>query len=109
MHACIAALSQNIPAAGVAYSGKFAGVFESLGMGELVVDARTLDAQQALERMMNLYARRMELAAALAERVGAARETIRTMFREALSGREYSSEVDGKPIPGSRSAARGMG
>jgi polysaccharide pyruvyl transferase WcaK-like protein len=39
MHACIAALSQSIPAVGIAYSKKFHGVFESIGLGECVADA----------------------------------------------------------------------
>jgi colanic acid/amylovoran biosynthesis protein len=39
MHACIAALSQSIPAVGIAYSKKFYGVFESIGLGECVADA----------------------------------------------------------------------
>ena len=32
MHACIAALSQGVPCVGVAYSMKFAGVFDTVGM-----------------------------------------------------------------------------
>jgi colanic acid/amylovoran biosynthesis protein len=39
MHACIAALSQSIPAVGIAYSKKFHGVFESVGLGNCVADA----------------------------------------------------------------------
>jgi polysaccharide pyruvyl transferase WcaK-like protein len=39
MHSCIAALSQSIPAVGVAYSKKFHGVFESIGLGDCVADA----------------------------------------------------------------------
>ena len=39
MHACIAALSQSIPAVGIAYSKKFHGVFESIGLGDCVADA----------------------------------------------------------------------
>lgn len=38
MHACIAALSQSIPAVGIAYSKKFHGVFESIGLGDHVAD-----------------------------------------------------------------------
>ncbi len=38
MHACIAALSQSIPAVGIAYSKKFHGVFESIGLGDCVAD-----------------------------------------------------------------------
>ena len=39
MHACIAALSQSIPAVGIAYSKKFRGVFESIGLENCVADA----------------------------------------------------------------------
>ena len=39
MHACIAALSQSVPAVGIAYSKKFHGVFESVGLGDCVADA----------------------------------------------------------------------
>jgi colanic acid/amylovoran biosynthesis protein len=40
MHSCIAALSQNVPTCGLAYSDKFRGVFETLQMGNLVSDLR---------------------------------------------------------------------
>ncbi len=43
MHACIAALSQSIPAVGIAYSKKFHGVFESVGLGDCVADAYQCD------------------------------------------------------------------
>ena len=46
MHACIAALSQCIPAVGVAYSDKFTGVFSSIGAARMVVDARRLSLDQ---------------------------------------------------------------
>ena len=38
MHACIAALSQSIPSVGIAYSKKFRGVFDSVGIGNCVAD-----------------------------------------------------------------------
>jgi polysaccharide pyruvyl transferase WcaK-like protein len=38
MHACIAALSQSIPAVGIAYSKKFQGVFDSIGLADCVAD-----------------------------------------------------------------------
>jgi colanic acid/amylovoran biosynthesis protein len=40
MHACIAAISQGIPAVGIAYSRKFYGVFESIGLEMYVADAQ---------------------------------------------------------------------
>lgn len=48
MHACIAALSQCIPAVGLAYSKKFAGVFETIGVEHLVVDLRSTKADDAV-------------------------------------------------------------
>jgi polysaccharide pyruvyl transferase WcaK-like protein len=43
MHACIAAISQCIPAVSVAYSKKFYGVMESIGVEDLVADPRNLE------------------------------------------------------------------
>jgi colanic acid/amylovoran biosynthesis protein len=40
MHACIAALSQGVPAVGLAYSDKFLGVFDSVGMAGNIIDLR---------------------------------------------------------------------
>ena len=40
MHSCIAAMSQQIPTIGLAYSKKFKGVFETVGMGSYVADLR---------------------------------------------------------------------
>ena len=54
MHACIAALSQGIPCVGVAYSRKFAGVFESIGVGDLVVDARSLSGDEATAKTLTV-------------------------------------------------------
>jgi polysaccharide pyruvyl transferase WcaK-like protein len=43
MHACIGALSQCVPAVGLAYSRKFAGVMELVGDGAAVIDLRSAD------------------------------------------------------------------
>jgi len=40
MHSCIAALSQCVPAVGLAYSDKFKGVFETVGTERFVIDLR---------------------------------------------------------------------
>jgi len=58
MHSCIAALSQGIPAVGVAYSGKFHGVFESVGVGDCVADARSLDNTTILGQVEAAFERR---------------------------------------------------
>jgi polysaccharide pyruvyl transferase WcaK-like protein len=48
MHSCIAALSQFIPAVGIAYSKKFKGVFESIGLGNCVADAYLCNEDELL-------------------------------------------------------------
>jgi colanic acid/amylovoran biosynthesis protein len=49
MHACIAALSQSVPAIGIAYSRKFAGVMQSIGVENLIVDPRRNSKTEILE------------------------------------------------------------
>lgn len=65
MHACIAALSQAIPAIGIAYSQKFLGVFETVGAGPLVADPRLLTSEQILEVIDHAMGRRVEIATGL--------------------------------------------
>ena len=55
MHSTIAALSQCVPAVGMAYSKKFIGVFETVGMQECVIDMRQMDESQILNRIQELY------------------------------------------------------
>lgn len=61
MHSCIAALSQGIPCVAVAYSMKFAGVFESVGMGDWVLDARDMDSAAIIAKIIELHRRRHEI------------------------------------------------
>lgn len=61
MHACIAATSQCVPAVAVAYSDKFIGVMEAVGIPAVVADARKLDIDELLERIGNLYDMRHSL------------------------------------------------
>ena len=49
MHACIAALSQHIPCVAIAYSDKFKGVFDSVGVGDMVLDARVLSSEALVQ------------------------------------------------------------
>jgi polysaccharide pyruvyl transferase WcaK-like protein len=55
MHSCIAALSQGVPCVGVAYSMKFRGVFESVGVADWVVDGRSVNSAQAVSDVLRLY------------------------------------------------------
>ena len=58
MHSCIAALSQCIPAVGLAYSKKFGGVFESIGLADCVSDAHNCDEKELLEKVKSVFENR---------------------------------------------------
>jgi polysaccharide pyruvyl transferase WcaK-like protein len=89
MHSCIAALSQGVPCVAVAYSRKFAGVFESVGMESWVVDAREATNEEAVARILDLYRQRASVRAGLLRRAeearGRLREVFRMLFAEATS------------------------
>lgn len=76
MHACIAALSQGIPAVGLAYSKKFAGVFESVGVGDLVVDLRQGGTEAVSKAMCDAFTQRHTWRQQLATALPRIRETV---------------------------------
>ena len=85
MHSCIAALSQHIPAVGVAYSKKFSGVFESIGLEHMVVDARLLDMDESINRVMALYQRRFADRAAMSDKIISAKTQVHENFNKLLN------------------------
>jgi polysaccharide pyruvyl transferase WcaK-like protein len=85
MHACIAALSQGIPALGIAYSLKFRGVFESAGVEDLVLDARRLGEAEIIDRCLGALRERERLAGQLARRLPELRRHLRACFAEELT------------------------
>lgn len=91
MHACIAALSQAIPAIGVAYSKKFQGVFNSVGVGEWVIDARVLTEDQAVLRAFELFDQRFQMRKRLADSIPSAQGRIHEVFRSVFNGENYSN------------------
>lgn len=90
MHACIAALSQGIPTVGVAYSRKFAGVFETVGAVDWVVDGSTVEAAEALQRVTALFAARSTQPAALRSRVSAAKTTLARTFADLVHAHDLT-------------------
>ncbi len=80
MHACIAALSQGIPTVGIAYSRKFVGVFETVGMGDWVLDARGIGESEAVTRILELYRQRDAVRPKLKEQADRARDQLRETF-----------------------------
>jgi colanic acid/amylovoran biosynthesis protein len=85
MHACIASLSQGIPTVAIAYSKKFIGVFDSIGSGDTVVDARELDEESAMSKIMQCYEKRNEIGLDAEVKVAAAKNRIKAVFKELIS------------------------
>jgi polysaccharide pyruvyl transferase WcaK-like protein len=61
MHSCIAALSQAVPAVGIAYSRKFYGVMDSIGFTELVADPRSMDREELFGVIERAFAQRQAI------------------------------------------------
>ncbi|MBN1129341.1 MAG: polysaccharide pyruvyl transferase family protein [Chitinispirillaceae bacterium] len=85
MHACIAALSQGIPAAGLAYSKKFHGVMSSIGAEALVVDPCILSSDECLERIEELFSGRDAFAQKLKNAMPPVQREVLSLFT-VLSG-----------------------
>ncbi|MBL9126976.1 MAG: polysaccharide pyruvyl transferase family protein [Verrucomicrobiales bacterium] len=92
MHACIAALSQGIPCVGVAYSKKFKGVFESVGMRDWILDGRDVDSGAAVEGVLEKLAIRTSACDVLRSRVRDAQQELRTLFRDMLTPKSAASD-----------------
>jgi polysaccharide pyruvyl transferase WcaK-like protein len=84
MHACIAALSQNIPTIGIAYSKKFKGVFNSIQSGDYVVDARKVDNKEALKIITERYHESEILKNQLSMNISKAQEEIDKNFKKMI-------------------------
>ncbi len=80
MHACIGALSQCIPAVGLAYSDKFAGVFESVGAGALVIDPRRTTIDEACAQVLRAYDERAHSRARLRAAMPGIRSGVLTLL-----------------------------
>jgi len=61
MHACIAAISQGTPTVALAYSDKFVGILQGLGLESLVVDPRSMDLGTSLAIVASTYDNRARI------------------------------------------------
>jgi colanic acid/amylovoran biosynthesis protein len=104
MHACIAALSQNVPALAIAYSDKFIGVMETIGLESLVADPRHMYEKEIINRVAELYDQRNDIRKELERRIPRIQERVLTLFEE-ISG---TGPKDGAAIskPAEASAVR---
>jgi polysaccharide pyruvyl transferase WcaK-like protein len=84
MHACIASLSQMIPTIGVAYSRKFIGVFNSIGAGHAVADARIMSEEEIIHLCLETFKKGKIINEKLQGRVRSAEMRIETEFKAIL-------------------------
>lgn len=82
MHACIAALSQNVPTVSIAYSKKFKGVMRSIGVEYLVADPRKLGQEEIMGLIDEAFDRRTELREHLEKTMPHVREMVLNLFCE---------------------------
>jgi polysaccharide pyruvyl transferase WcaK-like protein len=82
MHACIAALSQGIPAMAIAYSDKFIGVMQAVGVGGLVADPRSMGAEEVLHAIAGAYDRRADLRRQLEETIPGVKQAVLDLFKD---------------------------
>lgn len=80
MHACIGAISQAVPTIGLAYSGKFIGVFDSAGVGETVVDLRSNDTLEILAQVETNFLNRQQIAEQLRATVPQIKQQVLHIF-----------------------------
>jgi polysaccharide pyruvyl transferase WcaK-like protein len=95
MHACIAALSQNVPAVAFAYSDKFAGVMETVGVGNVVVDPRKRNEKEILHRVGQIFDARAQVREELTQIMPHVKETVLGLFSpvQGLPGGGHAAAV----------------
>lgn len=93
MHACIAALSQGVPAVGLAYSKKFQGVLQTIGAESLVVDLRKCDLQTVVSFIGSTFALRMEKRASLVRKMSDVKQSVAELFAQIVSKKSRNSRA----------------
>ncbi len=97
MHACIAAISQSVPAIGLAYSHKFRGVFESAKVGELVIELTSNDAATIIAGVKQAFLDRETTASKLRATIPAIQASVLGLFAD-LTTFEKLSNLKQLPI-----------
>jgi polysaccharide pyruvyl transferase WcaK-like protein len=85
MHACIAALSQNVPTVSIAYSRKFIGVMKTIGVAELVADPRKLEQGDILSVIDRVYDQRASFQKQLEQTMPGVKKAVLQLFPEIVS------------------------
>ncbi len=82
MHACIGALSQCIPAVPIAYSKKFIGVMETIGVEQNVADPRTMNAEEIVGVVDKAWNGRKNIRLHLEKKIPEVKKRVLNLFKE---------------------------
>jgi len=82
MHACIAALSQSVPTVSIAYSSKFIGVMQTIGVAELVADPRKLEKADLFRLISDVFERKAEFRDYLDRTMPGVKKAVLNLFNE---------------------------
>ncbi len=106
MHACIAAISQLVPAVAISYSDKFLGVMQTVGVEFLVADARNMDEDVILKLVAEAYEQRHSTRQILAEKIPWVKRQVLDLFCDlnlpGPGGCENTIPVNALPSPEER-------
>ena len=61
MHACIGAISTKVPTAPIAYSRKFIGIWDKIGLGHCVTDPRKQSEDEIINSILKSFNNRVEI------------------------------------------------
>lgn len=81
MHACIAAVSQSVPALSLAYSDKFKGVMGAIGIDDMVADLRLSTESQIIEQLNRGLDKRLQVREQLRAVMPEVQETVLGVLR----------------------------
>jgi colanic acid/amylovoran biosynthesis protein len=109
MHACIAAVSQCVPAVCVAYSDKFIGVMGAIGVDSIVADACKLDEQEMLKFIANSLDGRAAIRERLSRQMPEVKSRVLNLFvdpNESPRGTESQDPAKSAPVAAGISSSR---
>ena len=109
MHACIAAVSQCVPAVCVAYSDKFIGVMGAIGVDSIVADARKLDENEMLAFIENTLDGRAAIREQLSRQMPEVKARVMNLFvdpSETERGAESGDAAKSTPVAAGIASSR---
>lgn len=85
MHSCIGAISMGVPTVPIAYSRKFIGIWDMLGLKECIADAQTMEIDEIMKKIEFCYDDRKNIKGVLNSKLKNVNEEINSMFHVIMS------------------------